>query len=263
MPFLLSFDFFKKNIPFSEWIFRFGYGILALKAKEVEELNQKWTRRVALAATAVLLCLLAWGLWASGFFTAIRTPEGVRDYIERSSPYSHLVFFLLQLASVILAPIPSNITAAAGGVIFGTLPAFLLTAGAVTLGSALTFQLARLLGQSFVQSHVEKRYLEKYGEIIDRKRDSFLFLAFLFPFFPDDLLCIMAGLTDIPFRRFFLLTVLARPWGLLVACAVGGSALHIPLWGMALLGAAGVAVFLLVMKYGDRFEEMILQRLKK
>lgn len=224
---------------------------------------QKLIRRITLTVTVVLLCLLVWGLWASDFFAAIRTQEGMQNYIQRSSPYSHLVFFLLQLSSVILAPIPSNITAAAGGAIFGALPAFLLTAGAVTLGSVLVFQLSRLLGRPFAQSFVESKYWEKYGEVIRRKRDSFLFLAFLFPFFPDDLLCIMAGLTDIPFRRFLLLVVLARPWGLLVACAVGGSALQIPLWGMAALGIGGAAVFLWAMKYGERLEESIMEKLKK
>lgn len=226
-------------------------------------MKQKLVRRFTLAVTAALLCLLVWGLWTTGFFTAIRTPAGIQDYIQRSAPYSHLVFFFLQLASVILAPIPSNITAAAGGALFGTLLSFLLTALAVVLGSALVFQLSRILGQSFAQSFVESKYWEKYGEVIRRKRDSFLFLAFLFPFFPDDLLCIMAGLTDIPFRRFFLLVVLARPWGLLVACAVGGSAFHIPLWGMALLGIGAAALFLLALKYGDTWEGSILRKLKK
>lgn len=226
-------------------------------------MEQKLVRRLTLALTAALLCLLAWGLWATGFFTAVRTPQGIQNYIQRSAPYSHLVFFLLQLSSVLLAPIPSNITAAAGGALFGTLPAFFLTAGAVALGAAMVFQLSRLLGQSFARSFVESRYWEKYGEVIRRKRDSFLFLAFLFPFFPDDLLCIMAGLTDIPFRRFFLLVVLARPWGLLVACAVGGSALHIPVWGMVALGISSAALFLLALKYGDRWETRVLEKLKK
>lgn len=221
------------------------------------------TQKATLAVTLALLCLLTWGLYSSGFFTAIRTQEGMQDYIRRSTPYSHLVFFLIQLSSVILAPIPSNLTAAAGGALFGVLPAFLLTAGAVALGSAMVFQLSRLLGQSCAQSFVEGKYWEKYGEVIRRKRDSFLFLAFLFPFFPDDLLCIMAGLTDIPFRRFLLLVALARPWGLLVACAVGGSVFHIPLWGMVALGVSGAALFLLALKYGDALEGAILRKIKK
>lgn len=231
--------------------------------KEAEEMDRDRTQRIVLFFTLLLLGLLTWCLWVSGFFTAIRTAEGIETYIQRFAPYSHLVFFLIQLASVILAPIPSNLTAAAGGLLFGVLPAFLLTAAAVVLGSVMVFRLARILGRPFAERFLSGAFFERYGEVIRRKRDSFLFLAFLFPFFPDDLLCIMAGLTDIPFRRFLFLVIAARPWGLLAACAVGGSVLRIPLWGMALLGAGGLGLFLLAMKYGDKFEQAILEKLKK
>ena len=60
-----------------------------------------------------------------------------------------------------------------------------------------------------------------------------------------------------------MIVLLTRPWGLLVSCALGGSALTIPLWGMVLLGLAGLAVFLVGMKYGDRWEEALLNRFRK
>ncbi len=88
-----------------------------------------------LAAALLLLAGGGWFLYASGFFLAAQSLDGLRAYIVHFAPYSHLAFFLVQLLSVILAPIPSNITAAAGGVLFGTWPAFLLTFGAVAVGS--------------------------------------------------------------------------------------------------------------------------------
>ena len=224
--------------------------------------KERITWGVTLVITLVLLALLVFLLWSSGFFAAIGSPGELRRYIERFTPYSHFVFFAIQLASVILAPIPSNLTAAVGGLLFGTFPAFLLTAGAVTLGSVIVFQLGRTLGRPFAERFISRRNLEKYGEVIRRKRDVFLFLAFLFPFFPDDILCILAGLTEISFPRFLVLVILFRPWGLLVASAVGGSAVDIPLWGMALLGLGGLAIFLLGMKYGDRLEEALLRRFR-
>lgn len=226
---------------------------------------EKKQRRVwwlTLGVTLLLLVLLLWGLWSSGFFRAVRTPQGIHAYIEHFAPYSHLVYFLVQLSSVILAPIPSNVIAAAGGLLFGTVWAFLLTVGAVTLGSVVVFQLSRVLGKPFAESFVNRRNLDKYEDLFHKKRDLFLFLALLFPFFPDDILCIMAGLTDVPFRRYLLLVLLARPWGLLVACAVGDSVLHIPLWGMVALGVAGAALFLLALKFGDRVRDLIIEKLK-
>lgn len=225
--------------------------------------KKKMIWAVTLAGTLALLAGLALLLGSTGFFEAARSQEGLRRYIERYTPHSHLVFFALQLSSVILAPIPSNVIAAVGGLLFGTLPAFFLTAGAVLLGSAIVFALGRALGRPFAERFISRGRLEKYAEVIRRKRNTFFFLAFLFPFFPDDLLCIAAGLTDIPFSQFFLLVALARPWGLLAASALGGSALSIPVWGMVLLGAAALALFLVALKYGDQFEAALMDRLKK
>lgn len=226
-------------------------------------MKQKTIRWLFLLA-AVLLC--AGGglfLWRSGFFQAAASQESLRAYIQQFSPYSHLCFFLVQLLSVVLAPIPSNITALVGSVMFGFWPAFLLTWGAVVLGSVIVFLLARVLGHKFVHQFVSEKVSGKYLDVIQRKRDVFLFLAFLFPFFPDDLLCILAGLTDLSLKRFLILCLVARPWGLLVACGVGGSALSIPPWAMVLMGLIGLAVFLVAMRYGDKVEQAILQRMNK
>ena len=156
------------------------------------------------ALTIAILGGSLWALYATGFFEAAGSQERLGAYIARCAPWSHLVYFAIQLASVVVAPIPSNITAAAGAYLFGLWPAFLLTWGAVVLGSAIVFTLARALGQRFVGQLVSERLSEKYLDLIRRKRDVFLALAFLFPFFPDDILCILAGLTDISFKRFFL-----------------------------------------------------------
>ncbi|MFR1803987.1 MAG: hypothetical protein ACLSWS_18395 [Faecalispora jeddahensis] len=59
-----------------------------------------------------------------------------------------------------------------------------------------------------------------------------------------------------PVRGIILCT---RPWGLLFASALGDASFSIPAWGMALIGAAGLLLFLLGMKYGDRAEAAILR----
>lgn len=224
---------------------------------------KQWTKYLSLLAL-VLLCV-GGGifLWHSGFFAAASSQESMQAYIQRFAPYSHLCFFLVQFLSVVLAPIPSNITALVGGVMFGTWVSFLLTFAAVLLGSVLVFVLARNLGQPFVTRVVGERVSAKYLDVIHAKTDVFLVLAFLFPFFPDDLLCILAGLTAISLRRFFLIALFTRPWGLLFASALGGASFSMPIWGMVLIGVAGVALFLVGMKYGDRVEASVLKALRR
>ena len=222
--------------------------------------KKKWA---VLALTVLLLGAGGLFLYRSGFFAACTSIPALRAYIDRSAPYSHLTFFVVQLLSVVLAPIPSNLTAAAGGLLFGTWPAFFLTYGAVMAGSLLVFWLARTLGRDFVDRVVSRKLAEKYQKGIREKTTVFLALAFLLPYFPDDMLCILAGLTPITFGRFALLALFTRPWGLLFASALGGASLSIPLWAMVLIGLAGVMIFVLGMLYGDRLERAVLKRLGK
>lgn len=218
---------------------------------------------LVLTATLLLLAGGGWFLYSTGFFQAAVSLDGVRAYIARFSPYSYLCFFLVQMLSVIFAPIPSNVIAAAGGLLFGTAPAFLITFSAVVSGSLLTFSLARALGRDFADRLVSQKLSEKYQSVLQAKTSTFLTLAFLFPFFPDDMLCILAGLTSVSFRRFALTVLLARPWGLLFASALGGSTLQLPPWVMAPIGLLCLALFLLGMKYGDKVEEAVFSRLKE
>lgn len=222
--------------------------------------KKKWA---VLALTVLLLGAGGLFLSRSGFFAACTSIPALRAYIDRSAPYSHLTFFVVQLLSVVLAPIPSNLTAAAGGLLFGTWPAFFLTYGAVMAVSLLVFWLARTLGRDFVDRVVSRKLAEKYQKVIREKTTVFLVLAFLLPYFPDDMLCILAGLTPITFGRFALLALFTRPWGLLFASALGGASLSIPLWAMVLIGLAGVMIFVLGMLYGDRLERAVLKRLGK
>ena len=97
----------------------------------------------------------------------------------------------------------------------------------------------------------------KYLPVIEEKQDTFLFLTLLFPFFPDDMLCILAGLTSMPTARFAGIMLLARPWGLIFAALLGSGELSLPAWGWAVLVGVLAVIFVLAMKYSRQIEERL------
>ena len=64
---------------------------------------KRYSWPLTLLLTLALLGGGGYFLWRSGFF-AITSLEGMRTYIQNFAPCSHLIYFLIQLASVILAP---------------------------------------------------------------------------------------------------------------------------------------------------------------
>ena len=221
-------------------------------------------QRKRLRAALLLLALLAFVgavvcLCRAGLPKRIASVGEIRALIDRAGPLAWLAFFLLQMLTVIIAPIPSNVTMMAGALALGFARAMVFGILAILTGSMIVFLLARRLGRSAVQRLVDHSALDKYLPLIEEKQDMFLFLTLLFPFFPDDTLCILAGLTSIPTARFALIMVLARPWGLVFAALIGSGVITLPAWGWAVLAAAMAVVFALGMKYSRPIEDALLR----
>lgn len=107
--------------------------------------------------------------------------------------------------SVVFAPIPSNISAAAGGAIFGMWKAFFISTTAILCGSIVVFILARKLGRPFTDKFINSKVATKYGKLIASKSEILLILIFFLPFFPDDAICFLAGLSKINWVKFLSL----------------------------------------------------------
>ncbi len=235
-------------------------GGVCRKADGRSTVNRKKIIRIILAALAVAALLAAGGcaLWKNGFFEKINSVEALREVIAGAGVWAGAVYFALQMMTVIVAPIPSNISMMAGALALGFWPAMILGVLAVIAGSVIVFLAARALGRNTVQRFLDKGVMEKYLPIIEEKQDMFLFLTMLFPFFPDDALCMLAGLTKIPLGRFVAIMALARPWGLIVAALLGSGSLSLPVWAWAVIGGAGLLIFVFAMKYSAQIEEALL-----
>ena len=216
-----------------------------------------------IAATCLLLVALVIFMAFTDGFTAMKSLERFQAYIDSFGIWAAIAFFIVQMSSVIIAPIPSNISTAGGAVIFGLWKDFLLSISAVMLGSIIVFLLAKKVGHHFAQQFVSKKMAEKYLKIIDSKRDTFLFLTFLLPFFPDDIICILAGLTSIRTSRFAIILLLSKPWGIFVSAAIGSSAIQISIYGWIAIALATVAIMVLGFIFGEKIEQKFLSFFKR
>ena len=221
--------------------------------------------RIALIVLAIAAAAGAcvYALWRSGWLERLSSVEELRALIAQTGIWAGLVYFLMQMMTVIVAPIPSNVTMMAGALALGFWQAMALGVLAVLTGSVIMFLLARRLGRGAVQRIVDNSVMEKYLPVIEEKQDTFLFLTLLFPFFPDDMICILAGLTSIPLRRFVCIMALTRPWGLIFAALLGSGAFTMPPWAWAALGVPMAVVFVLAMRYGDRIESWLFEKFRK
>lgn len=196
---------------------------------------------------------------SSGILGYMSSLEDFKVYIEGFGNSAYIIFFLLQLASIIIAPIPSNVSAVAGAMVFGMWESFIITTLAIVSGSAIVFFLSRICGKAFVERFVSTKILSKYEEIISSKKgEMIIFLMLLLPFFPDDIINFLVGLGSMSFKRYFILLILTRPWEILIACGLGSASISIPLWGWGAI----LLVSIIIVVNSSKIERKLTQLIK-
>lgn len=195
---------------------------------------------------------------SSGILESMTSVEAFQKYIKGFGNKAGIIFFIIQFASVIFAPIPSNISTAAAGMIFGMWETFYISTGAILLGSTVVFILARKLGKPFTDRFVNPKIATGYGQLIASKGDILLVLVFFLPFFPDDAICFLAGLSKMKLSKFFIITLLTRPWGILGASAVGSADIVVPWWGWVAIALITAILYIFVSNYRKKIEDKLI-----
>lgn len=199
-------------------------------------------------------------LKVTGAWEKVNSIEKIRDIVQSGGVFSFLIFIIFQILQTTILQIPAIFVTIAGAVIFGRWPAFIMSYIAVMIGSLIMFWVGRKAGRKFLNWMIGKDSSEKWIDRMSRGKYLF-FLMMLFPMFPDDILCVVAGLTNMSFSFFFWTNILARGVG--IACTVFfGSGAIIPFHGWGLIVWAIIIVviailFYLSVRYKSKIDDII------
>jgi uncharacterized membrane protein YdjX (TVP38/TMEM64 family) len=214
--------------------------------------------RVKLVAAVALLGLLVgatvWGAVSGQLqhytLSLIEFGENraaIRDYIRSWGALAPVAFVLMQASQVVVAPVPGEITGFVGGFVFGTWLSVLYSTVGLTLGSAVAFAAARLMGLPLVKLLVKEQTLEKLHFVTEPRGAAAAFLLFAIPGFPKDLLSYLLGLSPMRFTTFVVVCGLGRIPGTIIL-ALSGAALYKENWKLV-AGLGVVSIILLAILY--------------
>ncbi|EOH93226.1 TVP38/TMEM64 family protein [Enterococcus pallens] len=133
--------------------------------------------------------------------------------VKKTGFWGPFIFILFQIAQVVLPILPGGTSLSIGILAFGQWIGFVYNYIGIVLGSILSFLLIRHFGKSLLRIFVSEKTAKKYLAYLDNKKKftRFFIFAILFPVAPDDLLCMIAGLSTMKFRTFVLTIVLGKP----------------------------------------------------
>ncbi len=190
---------------------------------------------LSLAAVIVLFSLIAYFVGRPLVREFRENPETFRAYVKSNGILGPLVMIGVMALQVIVAFIPGEPFELGAGFVFGWFQgSFLCLAGSL-MASALVFLAVRKWGVRLVELFFPREKIHKYSFLQnDKKLDLLVFMLFLIPGTPKDLLTYLVGLTPMKLSSFLLLTTLARIPSA-VSSAVTGSLAQKGSWRAALV----------------------------
>lgn len=209
---------------------------------------------------ALHLLVVAIGVGVAWFFIRrnlafLTNTQELRQFIRGFGILAPVALVLLQAAQVVLAPIPGQVLAVVAGYLFGTWLGTLYNMVGITIGSTVAFWLSRRFGRSYVENIVHEEALAQFDSIGEGYAATTLFLVFLVPGLPDDVICFAGGLTDIPLWKLVVIAVVGRAPAFFLT-NVFGTLLQAERFGSAIVIAAVLLLFSLL---GYLYRERLLR----
>lgn len=218
----------------------------------------------------LILCLFFVGVYFillyTGWWEKLNSVDKLKKQILDLGLYGRVFFVFLQVVQVAFLPIPSPLIVVVGSLIYGPFQASLLSLAGILLGSAIAFSIGRVFGKKVVIFMVGKEAEEKWSKFLSNAKYSFV-LMMLLPLFPDDVLCMIAGLTDMSWTFFMVTQLVTRTIGVFAMSYLSaGDIIPYHGWGLYVWVAIGLLSLLaiyLTTKYNKQIEAFIYKLFKK
>jgi uncharacterized membrane protein YdjX (TVP38/TMEM64 family) len=224
----------------------------------------KWFFVILAGLISLLIYQYHSQLWIQGakLYDILHDHHRLKAFIYSFGPYSPLVFILLQVLQVVIAPIPGGAIEFLGGYLFGVKTGLIYSMIGLLLSSWLAFSLARIFEKVTVEKFVSPGIRRKFDYLVGHQGVILSFLLFLIPGFPKDALCYILGLTPMHLGIFLIISTIGRIPGTLMATLQGAKAFdHQYKLFLILLGASALVILVFYI-YHEEIHGWIKKRSK-
>ena len=195
-------------------------------------------------------------LYATGLISFFLSKDKMTVFLNSLGPLSFIGFIFLQASQVIISPIPGEVTGIIGGFLYGKFLGILLSTIGLTIGSWTAFSLSRWLGGPFVEKFVRKETMNRYDYLLHHKGAFLVFLLFLIPGFPKDLLCYILGLGHLSTKEFLVISTVGRFMGTVLLTLGGDYIRHHQYYRFSVLLGIAIIFLFLSLVYRDKIEKL-------
>ena len=144
---------------------------------------------------------------------AFSSVEALQAWMDSYGIWAPLIFIILQAVQVVIPIIPGGVTLLGGVILFGPWWGFVCNYIGICLGSLVVFGISRHYGKPLMYKLFPAKAIAKYEKFAnDKNRFAKMFAIAIFaPCAPDDMLCYLAGTTDMSWKTYTLISLLGKP----------------------------------------------------
>ncbi|MCC5894204.1 MAG: TVP38/TMEM64 family protein [Alkalibacterium sp.] len=178
---------------------------------EMDVLHRKWEWLDVLSLIGLCISLiLIYFAWQGGVF---ESRDDFVAYVHSFGRYSVVIFIFLQILQLFLPLLPSAITVTAGVVLYGPVIGVLYNYIGISIGSILAFLIVRRYGESALEKLVSEKKIRKYEDKLTHGKtfERFFTIVIFTPFAPDNVICYLAGLSDMSIKKVSFIILLGKP----------------------------------------------------
>lgn len=175
--------------------------------------------------------------------------------ILNENAFGALIYVILLTFQVVFIPINSLVLIVPAILTFGAIKAFLLSLIALILGSITAYGLGKFFGNKILHFFTSGESANKWQKVLSQNAKFVLPLFLLVPIFPDELICLIAGIVKINFWYFLVVSIITRIIDLTCICFIGAV---IPMhdWWLLLWGFLILVSFILAYIIGKNQEKL-------
>lgn len=184
---------------------------MAQKTKQRAPWQQKVIQMAPAIGLAAFIIILIY-IRHSGIFSSV---ADLQHFIKNFGNFAIAAFIVVQAIQPIVPFLPGVFATIVGMLMFGNIPGVLYSYIGLVIGEVGLFLLVRRFGSRFARLVLSEKNFEKFETTLqDHTQDikKLLIVCFIFPFLPDDLTCLVAGMTDLSFREYLKIVLIFKIW---------------------------------------------------
>ena len=144
------------------------------------------------------------------------------DRLARHSLISFLVLIVLQAIQIIICILPGQPIQLASSYMYGVIGGYCISIIGAIIGCLITYRLAHFLGVDAMHIIFWEEKVQNYMKKLNSgKALTIVFLIYLVPGIPKDLMSYIAGISNIGLKPFLLVSTLGRSPGILGSLLIG------------------------------------------